>query len=80
MAKEFVASRSDEEGVLILSLFAERAVSWKTRSIGEPLRDNRRIADAIDYALEMAPQEKEGKNAAHAARGKTLQYLPLATD
>ncbi len=57
VAKEFVASRSDEEGVLILSLFAGASRELEDALIVNPY-DTDQVADAIHYALEMAPQEK----------------------
>jgi alpha,alpha-trehalose-phosphate synthase [UDP-forming] len=57
VAKEFVASRSDEEGVLILSLFAGASLELEDALIVNPY-DTDQVADAIHYALEMDRQEK----------------------
>src|ERR1700679_493918 len=57
VAKEFVASRSDEEGVLILSLFAGASRELEDALIVNPY-DTDQVAEAIHYALGMATQEK----------------------
>jgi trehalose 6-phosphate synthase len=57
VAKEFVATRSDEEGVLILSLFAGASLELEDALIVNPY-DTDQVADAIHYALEMDPHEK----------------------
>jgi trehalose-6-phosphate synthase len=76
VAKEFVATRSDEDGVLVLSLFAGASLELEDALIVNPY-DTDQVADAIHYALEMDPREKKGEDAAHAARGEALQHLPL---
>ena len=58
VAKEFVASREDEEGVLILSSFTGAAQELKDAIIVNPY-DSERVADAIRYALEMEPEERK---------------------
>ncbi len=57
VAKEFVAARSDEEGVLILSLFAGASRELEDALIVNPY-DTDQVAEAIYHALEMSPQEK----------------------
>jgi alpha,alpha-trehalose-phosphate synthase [UDP-forming] len=57
VAKEFVASRSDEEGVLILSLFAGASRELQDALIVNPY-DTDQVAEAIRYALQMDPKEK----------------------
>jgi alpha,alpha-trehalose-phosphate synthase [UDP-forming] len=57
VAKEFVASRSDEEGVLILSLFAGASRELQDALIVNPY-DTDQVAEAIRYALQMDPREK----------------------
>jgi trehalose-6-phosphate synthase len=57
VAKEFVATRSDENGVLILSLFAGASLELEDALIVNPY-DIDQVADAIHYALEMDPREK----------------------
>jgi trehalose 6-phosphate synthase/phosphatase len=58
VAKEFVASRTDEDGVLILSEFAGAAVE-----LGQALRVNPydldQTAEAIGTALSMSPEDKQ---------------------
>jgi len=57
VAKEFCASRTDEDGVLILSEFAGAAAE-----LGEALRVNPydvdQLADVFEQALEMSPDER----------------------
>jgi trehalose-6-phosphate synthase len=58
VAKEFVAARSDERGVLILSCFTGAA-----RELTDALQVNPydidQTAEAIHAALEMEPEEKQ---------------------
>ena len=57
VAKEFVASRDDESGVLILSLFAGASRELQDALIVNPY-DTDQLAEAIHYALEMDPRLK----------------------
>jgi len=57
VAKEFVASRDDENGVLILSLFAGASRELQDALIVNPY-DTDQLAEAIHYALEMDPRLK----------------------
>jgi len=57
VAKEFVASRSDEKGVLILSKFAGSARELEQALLINPIA-NEEFADAIKQALEMPPAEQ----------------------
>ncbi len=57
VAKEFVASREDETGVLILSSFTGAAQELKDAVIVNPY-DSERVAEAIRFALVMSPEEK----------------------
>jgi trehalose 6-phosphate synthase len=57
VAKEFVAARDDEQGVLILSNFAGASRELLEALIVNPF-DARATADAIDRALRMPPEEK----------------------
>jgi trehalose 6-phosphate synthase len=57
VAKEFVASRDDDEGVLVLSSFAGAAREMNEALIVNPY-DAREMADALDQALRMPPQEQ----------------------
>lgn len=57
VAKEFVAARDDEQGVLILSSFSGASRELLEALIVNPF-DARVTADAIDRALRMSPNEK----------------------
>ena len=57
VAKEFVAARDDEQGVLILSNFAGASRELLEALIVNPF-DARATADAIDRALRMTPDQK----------------------
>jgi trehalose 6-phosphate synthase len=57
VAKEFVAQRHDEQGVLLLSQFTGAAREFVDAVLVNPY-DIERTADAIRYALEMAPDER----------------------
>jgi len=58
VAKEFVASRNDERGVLILSCFTGAASELRDALQVNPY-DIDQTAEAIRAALEMEPQEKQ---------------------
>jgi trehalose 6-phosphate synthase len=58
VAKEFVAARSDERGVLILSQFTGAARELRDALLVNPY-DIDETADALRRALEMEPEEKE---------------------
>jgi trehalose 6-phosphate synthase len=58
VAKEFVASRDDEQGVLLLSAFTGAARELRDALIVNPY-DIEQLADAIFRALEMEPREKK---------------------
>jgi trehalose 6-phosphate synthase len=58
VAKEFVAAKTDLEGVLILSEFAGAARELSDALIINPY-DTEQFADAIRRALEMAPEERQ---------------------
>ncbi|CAA6603728.1 Trehalose-6-phosphate synthase [Rhodospirillaceae bacterium LM-1] len=57
VAKEFVAARDDEEGVLILSTFAGASRELMEALIVNPF-DARVTADAIDHALRMPVEQQ----------------------
>jgi trehalose 6-phosphate synthase/phosphatase len=57
VAKEFCACRPDEDGVLILSEFAGAASELRDAVVINPY-DIEAMADAIEQALEMSPQER----------------------
>jgi len=60
VAKEFVAARDDEQGVLILSRFTGAARELRDAVLVNPY-DIERTADAIRYALEMEPEERTAR-------------------
>jgi trehalose 6-phosphate synthase len=60
VAKEYVAARSDEQGVLILSHFAGAAHELTEALVVNPY-DAAEVADAIRRALEMSPQQKRDR-------------------
>jgi trehalose-6-phosphate synthase len=57
VAKEFVAVREDEQGVLILSRFAGASHELSDALVVNPY-DTEEVANAIHRALEMAPDER----------------------
>src|SRR5579885_3390565 len=60
VAKEFVASRDDEQGALILSRFTGAAREMRDALIVNPY-DTEQLANAIFYALEMDPEERSAR-------------------
>ena len=60
VAKEFVAARNDESGVLILSIFTGAAHELRDALQVNPY-DTDQMADAIRAALEMDPEEKQAR-------------------
>lgn len=60
VAKEFVAARNDESGVLVLSKFAGAAQELRDALLINPYNVSQ-IADAIRAALEMDPDEKQAR-------------------
>lgn len=58
VCKEFVASRQDQRGVLILSELAGAAQELPDALIINPT-DTQEVADAIKQGLEMSPEEQE---------------------
>ncbi len=60
VAKEFVAARDDEQGVLILSRFTGAARELRDAVLVNPY-DIERTADAIRYALEIGPEERTAR-------------------
>src|SRR5262249_46204879 len=58
VAKEFIAARSDEQGVLILSRFTGAARELHDALLINPY-DIEQSADAIRFALEMDSEERE---------------------
>lgn len=60
VAKEFVAARDDEDGVLILSQFTGASRELKDAVIVNPY-DIEQMADAILLSLGMEPEERSGR-------------------
>ena len=79
IAKEYVASRADNEGVLILSEMAGAA-----KELGEALLINpnsrEEIAEAIKQALEMPLDEQKRRNAAMQKRLRRYNVVAWAKD
>ncbi len=57
VAKEFIAARDDDQGVLILSRFAGAAHELGDALVVNPY-DTEELADAIHRSLEMSPEER----------------------
>jgi len=60
VAKEYVAARDDDDGVLILSQFAGASRELKDAVIVNPY-DIEQMADAIGLSLRMEPDERSGR-------------------
>jgi len=60
VAKEFVAARHDEQGVLILSRFTGAAREVRDAVLVNPY-DVEQTAEAIRYSLEMEPEERTAR-------------------
>jgi trehalose-6-phosphate synthase len=60
VAKEFVAARDDDGGVLILSQFAGASRELRDALVVNPY-DTEQTAEAIRYALEMSPDERAAR-------------------
>jgi trehalose 6-phosphate synthase/phosphatase len=60
VAKEYVAARSDERGVLVLSEFAGAAAELREATLVNPF-DLGAVASAVKRALDMPPHEQEAR-------------------
>lgn len=60
VAKEYVAAKTDNDGVLVLSEFAGAARELSDALVINPY-DTEQFADAIRYAVEMEPDERQGR-------------------
>ena len=60
VAKEFTATRDDEQGALILSRFTGAARELRDALIVNPY-DAEQLAEAIRFALEMDPEERKAR-------------------
>ena len=71
VAKEFVASRVDEDGVLVLSEFAGAAAELDGAVVVNPY-DVDAVADAIQHAFSMSVEERRARM--HTLRGRVTGY------
>ena len=76
VAKEFVAARDDEQGVLILSQFAGASRELPEALIVNPY-DADQCAAALQLALTMPADEQRARMRLHARRRPRVQRLPL---
>jgi trehalose 6-phosphate synthase len=60
VAKEFLAARSDEQGVLILSQFTGAARELRDALIVNPY-DTEQVAESLRFALEMPAEERQAR-------------------
>jgi trehalose-6-phosphate synthase len=73
VAKEFVASREDEKGVLMLSTFTGASRELEDALLVNPY-DMQQVAEGIRLALEMSPEEKRQRmqRMRHAVRNHNV--------
>ena len=71
VAKEFVAARDDEQGVLVLSRFAGASRDLREAVVVNPY-DVDGVADAIDLALKMPAAEQRDRM--HAMRAQVAEH------
>lgn len=79
VCKEYVASRKDEQGVLILSEMAGAAAELGEALIINPT-DSQEIADAIDKALEMQPEDQRKRMVAMQQRLREYDVFVWTND
>jgi trehalose 6-phosphate synthase len=60
VAKEFVAARHDQQGVLVLSRFAGASRELRDALVVNPY-DTEQMAEAVRLALEMSPEDKASR-------------------
>ena len=60
VCKEFIAARDDEQGVLLLSSFAGASRELSEAVMVNPY-DSQGMADALDFALRMAPEAQRAR-------------------
>ncbi len=60
VAKEFLAARDDEQGVLILSQFTGAARELRDALMVNPY-DTEQLAESLRFALEMPAEEREAR-------------------
>ena len=76
VAKEFVAARDDEDGVLVLSKFTGAAGELQDALIVNPY-DIDGVAEAIRAGLDMSRDDRPQPHEAHATAGDGAQYLSV---
>ena len=76
VAKEYVAAREDEDGVLVLSKFTGAAVELRDALMVNPY-DIAGVAEAIHEGAGDESRRAAAADAADAAPGDGAQYLPL---
>jgi trehalose 6-phosphate synthase/phosphatase len=79
VAKEYVSARNDDSGALILSPFTGAARELPDALIVNPY-DTEQLADAIRYALGMAPDEQHRRMSAMRAQIRTSNVYRWAAD
>lgn len=79
IAKEYIASRTDKTGVLILSEMAGAAKELREAIIVNP-NDRGQLADALKEALEMPRQEQERRNSIMQKRLRKYDVIRWAGD
>jgi trehalose 6-phosphate synthase/phosphatase len=79
IAKEYIASRVDMSGVLILSEMAGAAKELGEAIIVNP-NDRDQIAEALKEALEMPPEEQKRRNQIMQERLRRYDVIRWATD
>lgn len=79
IAKEYVASRADGSGVLILSELAGAAKEMEEALIVNP-NDIGEMADALKYALEMPVEEQRERNSAMQSRLRHYDVIRWADE
>lgn len=79
IAKEYVASRTDKTGILVLSEMAGAAKELGEAIIINP-NDRRELADALKGALEMTREEQERRNTVMQDRLRRYDVVRWATD
>ena len=78
VAKEYLAARDDDDGVLVLSKFTGAAVELRDALIVNPY-DIDGVADAIHRGLEMGFWRKAHAHAADAAASDGTQRLSVGS-
>jgi trehalose 6-phosphate synthase len=77
VAKEFVASQGEDQGVLVLSRFAGASHELVDALDVNPY-DTEELADAIHRALDMPPEERRARMARYAFLRSRTQYYRWA--